>query len=162
MCFAARSIRDENYEREKKKDGVTEREKGGEREKAAWMQGGRSPLPEGLIENWPRILPVLDPLIVGPVGADQEARCLRNSQIVLHVYVDGFSDCPTRHLVHDQSRFRPQKLFFFPPRRSILVNSVALSKFDLQSRVNTNSLGAGTIGTWTARRGKQDVDYEIN
>lgn len=53
------------------------------------MQRGWSPPPEGLIE----ILPVLDPLIVGPEGADQEVRCLRNSQIVLHIYVDGFSDC---------------------------------------------------------------------
>lgn len=39
------------------------------------------------------ILAIPDPLIVKPEGADQEVRYLRNSQIVPHVYVNGFFAC---------------------------------------------------------------------
>jgi len=53
MCFAARSIRDENYKNEKEKDGEMERERTTEE---GGMRGldAQSPLPEGLIENRPR------------------------------------------------------------------------------------------------------------
>lgn len=106
MCFAARSIRDGNYkEREGERWREETREKGRERTRGLDAEGPESA--SRRINREPtEILPVLDPLIVGPVGADQEVRCyLRNSQIVLHIYVDGFCGC-SRHLVHDQSGFR--------------------------------------------------------
>lgn len=96
MYFTARSIRDENYKNEMEKDEEIERGKETKEEKRKRDCGLDA---EGLVFASRRInrepaeiLPVLDPLIVGPEGADQEVRCLRNSQIVLHVYVDGFSD----------------------------------------------------------------------
>jgi len=53
MCFAARSIRDENYKHEKEKDGEMEREKTTEKDRMRGLDA-QTPLPEGLIENRPR------------------------------------------------------------------------------------------------------------
>jgi len=93
MCFAAQSIRDENYKNEMEKDEEIERGNERRKEKKRLRLGGAGVSASRRINRESaEILPVLDPLIVGPEGADQEVRCLRNSQIVLHVYVDGFSD----------------------------------------------------------------------
>lgn len=94
MCFAARSIRDENYKnkKERKTERGNERKKEKTRTRSLDAEGPES-VSRRINREPAEILPVLDPLIVGPEGADQEVRCLHNSQIVLHVYVDGFSGC---------------------------------------------------------------------
>lgn len=107
MCFATQSIRDENYKNKIERDGEMERrnEKKGERTLSLDTEGTESA--SRRINREPaEILPVLDPLIVKPEGANQEIRCLRNSQIVLYIYCRWILRLLTRHLVDDQAGFR--------------------------------------------------------
>lgn len=90
---SSRALFDENYKNEREKDEERESERKREKENAQLDTEEPESASRRINREPAEILPVLDPLIVGPEGADQEVRCLRNPQIVLHVYVDGFSGC---------------------------------------------------------------------